>query len=110
MTEQNTLTTEQEVERIVSAFLDLPPSGRSSHALWLRDILTPLIEDRNARAREVEQICAQRSREIGKMLVAYYESNTEPDGELRKKWFVKMVKQLADTLLSHGIDLSKPNN
>jgi hypothetical protein len=59
MTEQNTLTTENEVERIVEEFKDYHAgllSGRLSPLYIdekLRQTITPLIEDRNARAREM---------------------------------------------------------
>jgi hypothetical protein len=99
MTEQNTLTTEHEVERIVEEFLskcffDVKHIADEDEAVdWLRTTLTPLIEDRNARAREVVGDILSKQDWLG-----------IGNGEQEQAVTVTDIKTIA---LSHDIDLSK---
>jgi len=106
MTDQNTLTTENEVERIVKEANDRlmkfehEPSiwngmmvyeagDIEGFLVWLSSILTPPIADRNARAREV----------VRELVDLFDESGN------------KVARNcVLFTARIHGIDLSEPKN
>ena len=92
MTEQNTLTTEQEKELqycqdMAQAYSKSNDMTDEIHSRSLAKTIffiaynagqKSIEEDRNVRAREMEEIRSQRSREIGKMLLDMYENSTTP--------------------------------
>ena len=50
--------------------------------------------------QELQKAREEQNKHIGNQLLAYYENNVDPKGELKDKWFVKLVKNLADILVA----------